>query len=139
MRVTCANCRAEYQLEEQRIPPGGALVQCIRCRHVFTAARPLQEPASARPDATLIFGGGRGPAPTINASQTLIFGRAGPVSPAPLAPIGGEGQGEGREEPEDDLEKQLRSALGRRRRRALIVLAVICVAAVTAGYRLLAR
>lgn len=37
MRVTCEQCRVEYELSDQRVPPGGALVQCTACGHTFVA------------------------------------------------------------------------------------------------------
>jgi predicted Zn finger-like uncharacterized protein len=35
MRVTCEQCRVAYELQDDRIPPGGAQVQCTACSHVF--------------------------------------------------------------------------------------------------------
>ena len=35
MRVTCEQCRVEYELSDERVPPGGAQVQCTACQHVF--------------------------------------------------------------------------------------------------------
>jgi predicted Zn finger-like uncharacterized protein len=40
MRVTCEQCRVEYELSDDRVPPGGAQVQCTACHHVFVARNP---------------------------------------------------------------------------------------------------
>ena len=37
MRVTCNQCRTEYELADDRVPVGGAQVQCTRCQYVFVA------------------------------------------------------------------------------------------------------
>lgn len=43
MHVTCERCHLEYQLPDDRIPPGGAQVQCTNCQYVFVARPPLPE------------------------------------------------------------------------------------------------
>ena len=35
MRVTCPSCQATYNLDERRIPPGGAKLKCTKCQNVF--------------------------------------------------------------------------------------------------------
>src|SRR5437868_6882009 len=40
MRVTCEQCRLEYELQDDRVPPGGAQVQCTHCSHVFLVRNP---------------------------------------------------------------------------------------------------
>ncbi|HET7753560.1 MAG TPA: zinc-ribbon domain-containing protein [Anaeromyxobacteraceae bacterium] len=40
MLIRCEKCSTTYELEERRIPPGGAPVQCSRCEHVFRAYPP---------------------------------------------------------------------------------------------------
>ncbi|MGO8968202.1 MAG: tetratricopeptide repeat protein [Myxococcaceae bacterium] len=35
MRVTCPSCQATYNLDERRIPPGGAKLKCTKCQSVF--------------------------------------------------------------------------------------------------------
>lgn len=35
MRVTCEQCHLEYELNDDRVGPGGAQVQCTSCQHVF--------------------------------------------------------------------------------------------------------
>lgn len=67
MRIRCDRCSTVYELDASRLPPGGAAVQCTRCRHVFTA-RPDQ-PGQAAPPAT----------------------HAPPVASATPAPAAGEG------------------------------------------------
>ncbi len=46
MRVTCPSCQATYNLDERRIPPGGAKLKCTKCQNIF----PIQPtPAGAVP------------------------------------------------------------------------------------------
>jgi len=40
VRIQCERCSTVYELDEARLPPGGAAVQCTRCRHVFRAVPP---------------------------------------------------------------------------------------------------
>ena len=40
MRVTCERCRLEYELGDDRIPLGGAQVECTHCHHVFVVRHP---------------------------------------------------------------------------------------------------
>lgn len=44
--VTCEECTTSFQLDEARIPPGGARVRCSRCKHAFF----LPNPNEAAPD-----------------------------------------------------------------------------------------
>lgn len=43
MRVTCERCQVEYELRDDRVPIGGAQVQCTKCQHVFVARHPPLE------------------------------------------------------------------------------------------------
>jgi predicted Zn finger-like uncharacterized protein len=38
--VTCERCETEFQLDEARVPEGGARVRCSRCKHAFFVMRP---------------------------------------------------------------------------------------------------
>ena len=40
MRIQCERCSTTYELDESRLPPSGAPVQCTRCQHVFRAFPP---------------------------------------------------------------------------------------------------
>ncbi|MCR9097556.1 MAG: zinc-ribbon domain-containing protein [bacterium] len=46
MIVTCEECTTSFQLDEARIPPGGARVRCSRCKHAFF----LPSPNESAPD-----------------------------------------------------------------------------------------
>ena len=45
--VTCEACTTSFQLDEARIPPGGARVRCSRCKHAFL----LPHPSDSSPEA----------------------------------------------------------------------------------------
>ncbi len=47
MIVTCEACTTSFQLDEARIPPGGARVRCSRCKHAFV----LSHPSDSSPEA----------------------------------------------------------------------------------------
>ena len=47
MIVTCEECTTSFELDEARIPPGGARVRCSRCKHAFF----LPSPNESRLDA----------------------------------------------------------------------------------------
>lgn len=40
MRVTCDKCGVHYDLRDERVPPGGAQVQCTGCSHIFLVRNP---------------------------------------------------------------------------------------------------
>ena len=72
MRVTCPSCQATYNLDERRIPPGGAKLKCTRCQNVFpvgaggAADAEPQTPAAGSPrgqGAVPLPGVGPGPVP----------------------------------------------------------------------------
>jgi predicted Zn finger-like uncharacterized protein len=41
MRVTCPSCQAAYNIDEKRVPPGGAKLKCSKCQSLF----PIRAPA----------------------------------------------------------------------------------------------
>ncbi len=79
MRVTCPACQATYNLDERRIPPGGAKLKCTKCQNVFPIQSPPadavplppgspQRPPPRRPEAAVPLpaqtpGGSRATAP----------------------------------------------------------------------------
>ena len=40
MFVSCGNCDAEYELDDAKIPAGGARLRCKNCDHYFVIAPP---------------------------------------------------------------------------------------------------
>jgi|GEM_PF-1456534 len=49
MIVKCEQCRTRFRLADERVPPSGVRVRCVRCRHVFRVHRVSalrQQPAS---------------------------------------------------------------------------------------------
>jgi predicted Zn finger-like uncharacterized protein len=57
MRVTCPSCQATYNLDERRIPPGGAKLKCTKCQNIFPVS------SAADLDAVPLPGSAGGPAP----------------------------------------------------------------------------
>src|SRR5262249_5399622 len=52
MRVTCPSCQTAYNIDERRIPPGGAKLKCSTCQTLIPLRRPEVEAppvAAARP------------------------------------------------------------------------------------------
>ncbi|MFN0062142.1 MAG: tetratricopeptide repeat protein [Myxococcaceae bacterium] len=46
MRVTCPTCKTQYNVDDQRIPPGGAKLKCAKCQGMFQVSRtqaPLED------------------------------------------------------------------------------------------------
>src|SRR5690349_1180994 len=39
MKITCESCSAQYDLEDNRIPPSGLTTKCPACLHSFTVRR----------------------------------------------------------------------------------------------------
>src|SRR5205823_4454279 len=49
MKITCESCSAQYDLDDNRIPPSGLLMKCPACLHSFTVKKGT--PAAAAPPA----------------------------------------------------------------------------------------
>src|SRR5689334_6489046 len=47
MRITCPSCQTAYNIDERRIPPGGAKLKCSTCQTLI----PLRPPEVAAPAA----------------------------------------------------------------------------------------
>jgi len=53
MIITCPACLTKFNLDDGRIPEGGAKVRCSRCQHVFSIQKPsAPEQAPPSPDKT---------------------------------------------------------------------------------------
>ncbi|HZJ53810.1 MAG TPA: zinc-ribbon domain-containing protein, partial [Myxococcaceae bacterium] len=52
MRVTCPSCQTAYNIDERRIPPGGAKLKCSSCQTLI----PLRPPETAAPPAPSVAG-----------------------------------------------------------------------------------
>ena len=86
MRVTCPSCQTAYNIDERRIPPGGAKLKCSSCQTLI----PLRPPeAAAPPPASSVASvrlnegavplpglGSDGPAPSASAGMPRITSRA---------------------------------------------------------------
>ena len=82
MKVSCPSCQTNYNIDDKRIPPGGAKLKCARCQNTFpikpdesasapaSAAIPLPGPAAA-PAAIPLPGPSRPRAPAFGASDDL--------------------------------------------------------------------
>ncbi|MBI2897374.1 MAG: zinc-ribbon domain-containing protein [Deltaproteobacteria bacterium] len=51
MQVSCEKCRAEYQIDERRLPPAGLKMRCPKCAHTFLVKRAEAAAAPAAPPA----------------------------------------------------------------------------------------
>src|SRR5690242_15654037 len=49
MKVTCESCSAQYDLDDNRIPPSGIKMKCPACLHQFTVKKPVGPAAVAPP------------------------------------------------------------------------------------------
>ncbi|HEX5752265.1 MAG TPA: tetratricopeptide repeat protein [Archangium sp.] len=49
MKVSCPSCQTNYNIDDKRIPPGGAKLKCARCQNTFPIK--AEEPVSAPPPA----------------------------------------------------------------------------------------
>ncbi|HYO55659.1 tetratricopeptide repeat protein [Archangium sp.] len=49
MKVSCPSCQTNYNIDDKRIPPGGAKLKCARCQNTFPikADEPVSTPAPA--------------------------------------------------------------------------------------------
>ncbi len=47
MKVSCPSCQTNYNIDDKRIPPGGAKLKCARCQNTFPIK--AEEPVSAPP------------------------------------------------------------------------------------------
>jgi len=50
MRVACPHCRAEYDVDETRIPPAGLKVRCPKCQQVFPVRKGAPAAAKKAPE-----------------------------------------------------------------------------------------
>src|SRR5262245_20658911 len=57
LKVECESCRAPYQVDERRVPPGGLKMRCPKCGHTFLVTDPNAKPAP--PAAGSAPGGGQ--------------------------------------------------------------------------------
>ncbi|HEX8700694.1 MAG TPA: tetratricopeptide repeat protein, partial [Myxococcaceae bacterium] len=74
MKVSCPSCQTNYNIDDKRIPPGGAKLKCARCQNTFpikpggdTMATPMAIPlpgaAAPAPQAAIPLPGAAAPAP----------------------------------------------------------------------------
>jgi predicted Zn finger-like uncharacterized protein len=87
MKVSCPSCQTNYNIDDKRIPPGGAKLKCARCQNTFPirppdamatpAAIPL--PGSVAPQSAAI------PLPGSVAPQSAAIPLPGSVAPQSAA------------------------------------------------------
>ncbi|MFY0565203.1 tetratricopeptide repeat protein [Archangium lansingense] len=51
MKVSCPSCQTNYNIDDKRIPPGGAKLKCARCQNTFPIK--AEEPVSAPTPAAI--------------------------------------------------------------------------------------
>jgi predicted Zn finger-like uncharacterized protein len=94
MKVSCPSCQTNYNIDDKRIPPGGAKLKCARCQTTFPikpgsegmatpVAIPLPGAAAPAPQAAIPLPGAAAPAPAPQAAIPL----PGAAAPAPQAAI----------------------------------------------------
>jgi predicted Zn finger-like uncharacterized protein len=98
MRVACPHCQARYNLDERKLPAGGAKVKCPKCQGTIVVRPPAAEDgAVALPAPGAQAPAGRGgavplptPAPSPGGPPVLFHGAPaiapGPPTLAPPAP-----------------------------------------------------
>ena len=89
MRVACPNCQARYNLDERKLPPGGAKVRCPKCKGAIVVRPPVpgDEDAAGAPAAPP--GAGAVPLPDPGSSAGSAAAAApiiSPPAPPTLAP-----------------------------------------------------
>src|SRR3954469_5895625 len=74
MKVSCPSCGTNYNIDDKRIPPGGAKLKCAKCQSTF----PIKRDAAAGDEA----------APRASSAVLLPGGKAGPAisMPGPAKP-----------------------------------------------------
>ena len=93
MKVSCPTCQTNYNIDDKRIPPGGAKLKCAKCQNTFPIRAPSEGmptplaiplPGSAAPQSAAI------PLPGSAAPQSAAI----PLPPAPASdPFGAAGGG----------------------------------------------
>ena len=82
MKVSCPSCGTNYNIDDKRIPPGGAKLKCAKCQSTFPIKRdaaPAGASAAPRSGAVPLPGAG-----TIKSGQT----RSSPAVPLPGGSLG---------------------------------------------------
>ena len=94
MRITCPSCQTAYNIDERRIPPGGAKLKCSTCQTLIPlrppeAAAPVQGPSVGgvrlREGAVPLPGLGLGPPPESPAAGLPHLTPRTPEPPPPVA------------------------------------------------------
>ncbi|ATB31741.1 tetratricopeptide repeat protein [Melittangium boletus] len=73
MKVSCPSCQTNYNIDDKRIPPGGAKLKCARCQNTFPIKpdESASAPAAAAPAAIPLPGPARPQAPAFGGSDDL--------------------------------------------------------------------
>src|SRR5262245_47149168 len=53
-KVECPGCKAPYQVDERRVPPGGLKMRCPKCGTSFQVDPPPADPRSAAASSTVL-------------------------------------------------------------------------------------
>ncbi|QSQ19396.1 zinc-ribbon domain-containing protein [Pyxidicoccus parkwayensis] len=76
MKVSCPSCQTNYNIDDKRIPPGGAKLKCARCQTTFPIKlEAVSAPAPAAPQAPAI------PLPGAAAPQAAAIPLPGAAAP----------------------------------------------------------
>ncbi|MHA7629040.1 tetratricopeptide repeat protein [Corallococcus sp. M7] len=97
MKVSCPSCQTNYNIDDRRIPPGGAKLKCARCQTTFpikadgaSAEAPEAAPSAAPQPAAVPLPGQAAaiPLPGNAAPQSAAIPLPGTAAPRPAAPQG---------------------------------------------------
>jgi predicted Zn finger-like uncharacterized protein len=75
MKVSCPTCQTNYNIDDKRIPPGGAKLKCAKCQNTF----PIRAPSEGMPAPGAI------PLPGTAAPQSTAIPLPGYAAPQPAA------------------------------------------------------
>ncbi|MFL5345655.1 MAG: tetratricopeptide repeat protein [Hyalangium sp.] len=75
MKVSCPTCQTNYNIDDKRIPPGGAKLKCARCQNTF----PIRSLSEGMPTPVAI------PLPGTAAPQSAAIPLPGYAAPQPAA------------------------------------------------------
>jgi predicted Zn finger-like uncharacterized protein len=94
LKVECESCRAPYQVDERRVPPGGLKMRCPKCGHTFLVTDPNAKgaapaaPAAPNPKkGTMVGMAGPATKPALDDDPFAGLPAPKPAAPAVKPPV----------------------------------------------------